>query len=242
MKLAGEMLRSRVTGEVFVAHLSISFKENVVLYFSAVPLFRCFFSVSFRVLLFRDSDRGTRRKRKKEREKETKGREKKKKERKRQKVGTIQLVVRVSQSLNWITVAVTAGRELLFNSLKLYAWRFRYLSRQPLLSAITPCTLSLAESLDYYTFIPAPRFLFPPLYSFQYSLLLYLFLLPPLERFTLIFTFSLSLLLLFFQFIHFLSPILVSSSIISSPFKPFLSSPCNFFLRRRFGQGAHHRL
>lgn len=94
--------------------------------------------------------------RKRERERdEEKGKEKEGKET-RQKVGTIQLVVRVSQPLNWITVAVTAGRELLFNSLKLYAWCFRYLSRQPLLSAITPCTLSLAESLDYYTFIPAP--------------------------------------------------------------------------------------
>lgn len=182
--------------------------------------------------------------RKRERERdEEKGKEKEGKET-RQKVGTIQLVVRVSQPLNWITVAVTAGRELLFNSLKLYAWRFRYLSRQPLLSAITPCTLSLAESLDYYTFIPAPAVSLssssipsnttpPPSLSFSP---------PPLNvlHSSLLF---LSLLLPFFPFIHFLSPILVSHP-RSSLYPSNLSCPhpCNFFLRLGFGQGAHHRL
>lgn len=169
--------------------------------------------------------------RKRERERdEEKGKEKEGKET-RQKVGTIQLVVRVSQPLNWITVAVTAGRELLFNSLKLYAWCFRYLSRQPLLSAITPCTLSLAESLDYYTFIPAPAVSLssssipsnttpPPSLSFSPP--------PSSQRFTLIFTFSFPITPLFPVYPFSVPHPCLSSSVISLPFKPFLSSPVQF--------------
>lgn len=71
------------------------FCSKKMLSFTFQLFFRCFFPLSS--FFCRDSDHGTRRGRKRE---ETKGREKKRKERKRQKVGTIQSVVRVSQSLN----------------------------------------------------------------------------------------------------------------------------------------------
>lgn len=80
---------------------SILLKENVVLYFSAFPLFLFVSFFPFRFEFFcRDSDRGTLVEKERERKRdEEKGKEKEGKET-RQKVGTIQLVVRVSQPLN----------------------------------------------------------------------------------------------------------------------------------------------
>lgn len=125
-------------------------------------------------------------------------------------------------------------RELLFNSLKLYAWRFRYLSRQPLLSAMTSCTLSLPQRLDYYTFISAPRFLFP----FSIPLLrLYLISLPSCFCFTLNLAFSFvssfsSLSIFYPPSLSFLrSPLYHLSLLFSSPTLQFLFalSRCFFF-------------
>lgn len=124
-------------------------------------------------------------------------------------------------------------RELLFNSLKLYAWRFRYLSRQPLLSAMTSCTLSLPQRLDYYTFISAPRFLFP----FSTPLLrLYLISLPSCFCFTLNLAFSSvssfsSLSIFYPPSLSFLRSPLYHLSFLLSPTLQFLFalSRCFFF-------------